>query len=180
MNQLSIISKRYAKALYAVVKDKVAALNELRVIIKIISEDTAVNSFFSSSLYSEQQKLEIFDKATLGKGLSEDITHFLKLMIGNGRSNHLQDTLLAYEALVDAENGVTRGVVRSAIKLDSEARHKIESVVSQFIKKKVILNYSEDPKLVGGILAQVCGWTFEDTLDSHLRRLKEDLNRRAN
>jgi F-type H+-transporting ATPase subunit delta len=180
VSQISPVSKRYAKALYGAVKDKVATLNELRVLIKIISEDPIIDGFFSSHTQPEHQKLDVLAKSIQGKGLSEEVGNFLKVLIIKGRSAHLKDTLTAYEALVDAENGVTRGNVKSAVKLDADARQRIEAVISHFVKKKVILNYSEDPKLVGGVLAQVGGWTFEDTLDSHLRRLKEDLNRRAN
>jgi len=180
VSQISQVSKRYAKALYGAVKDKVVTLNELRVLVKIISDDPVVYHFFASHSQSEIQKLEILSKAIQDKGLTEESSNFLKLLIGKGRLIHLKDILTSYEALVDSENGVTRGIVKSAVKLDADARQKIESVVSHFVKKKVILNYTEDSKLVGGVVAQVAGWTFEDTLDSHLRRLKEDLNRRAN
>lgn len=180
MSQISPISKRYAKALYGAVSHKVAILNELRIIVKIIFGDVVVESFFSSRSHSDSQKLEVLSKAIQNNGLSEELSNFLKLLVNKGRIVHLKDTLTAYEALVDADNGVIRGVVKSAVKLDADARHRIEGVVSHFVKKKVILNYTEDPKLVGGVVAQVGGWTFEDTLDSHLRRLKEDLNRRAN
>lgn len=180
MSQSSPIAKRYAKALYGVVRDKVTALNELRVLVKIIFGDTVIENFFSSQSHSEAQKLEVLSKSIQDKGLSEEVSNFLKLLISKGRITHLQDILTAYEALVDADNSVIRGTVKSAVKLDADARHRIEGVVSHFVNKKVILNYTEDPRLVGGVVAQVGGWTFEDTLDSHLRRLKEDLNRRAN
>lgn len=180
MNQISPISKRYAKALYGVVLDKVAILNELRVVVKVIFGDAVIKDFFTSQSYSDSQKLEVLSKSIQDKGVSEQLSNFLKLLISKGRIIHLNDILMAYEALVDADNGMTRGVVKSAVKLDADARHRIEGVVSHFVKKKVILNYTEDSKLVGGVVAQVGGWTFEDTLDSHLRRLKEDLNRRAN
>lgn len=180
MSQVSSISKRYAKALHGAVKDKVATLTELRVLVKIISDDPGVEAFFCSHTHSDALKLEVLSHAIQGKGLSEEMASFLKLLVSKGRASHLRDTLTAYEALVDSDNGVMRGTVKSAVKLDADARQRIESVVSHFVKKKVILTYSEDHKLVGGVVAQVAGWTFEDTLDSHLRRLKEDLNRRAN
>jgi F-type H+-transporting ATPase subunit delta len=100
--------------------------------------------------------------------------------VNKGRLQHISDILTSFEEIVDSQNGIIRGSVRSAVKLDQDARQNIEKVVSHFVKKKVILTYSEDVSLVGGVVAQVGGWTFEDTLDSHLRRLKEDLNRRAN
>lgn len=180
MSRVSQISKRYAKALFEAVANKEAVLNELRVVIKIMSEDSSIRNFFESHIYADSLKKDIVSSAFSSKGLSSDVVNFLMVLADKGRLGQLADILTSYEFLVDSQNGVTRGSVRSAVKLDAEARLKIESVVSHFVKKKVILTYSEDPTLVGGVVAQVGGWTFEDTLDSHLRRLKEDLNRRAN
>lgn len=180
MRRVSQVSKRYAKALFGAVSNKELTLNELRVIVKIISEDSAVNEFFSSQIYSDAMKRDLIHKAFQDKGISADTFNFLGLLAEKGRFHHLEDILTSFETLVDAQNGITRGTVRSAVKLDQDARLRIEGVVSHFVKKKVILTYSEDTTLVGGVIAQVGGWTFEDTLDSHLRRLKEDLNRRAN
>ena len=58
-------------------------------------------------------------------------------------------------------------------------RKRIEETVSAVTKKKVILNFTVDPKLLGGMTAQVGGWTFDDSLETHLTRLSEDLNRRS-
>lgn len=180
MSRVSLISKRYAKALFESTQNKESVLNELRVVVKILTDDKNVRDFFESHQSSESVKQEVINKSFQNKGLSQELLGLLLLMAQKNRLNHMGDLLVSYEALVDAQNNVTRGTVKSAVKLDVEARSKIEAVVSHFVKKKVILSYTEEPKLVGGVVAQVGGWTFEDTLDSHLRRLKEDLNRRAN
>lgn len=180
MKRVSQVSKRYAKALFEAVSNKEAALNELRVVARIISADATTVDFLSSQVQSDTLKKNIVKAAFEGKGVSQETLSFLEMLAENGRIHHLEDVLVSYEALVDAQNGLIRGTVKSAVKLDQDARLRIESVVSHFVKKKVILTYTEDSNLVGGVVAQVGGWTFEDTLDSHLRRLKEDLNRRAN
>lgn len=180
MSRVSIISKRYAKALFEAAQNKEMTLNELRVVVKIITEVSEVKEFFESHQIQENIKIDVINKSFENKGITEVIRGLLFTMARKNRLQHLSDVLVSYESLVDSQNNVTRGTVKSAVKLDPEARLKIESVVSHFVKKKVILSYLEDPKLVGGVVAQVGGWTFEDTLDSHLRRLKEDLNRRAN
>jgi F-type H+-transporting ATPase subunit delta len=180
VSRVSLVAKRYAKALFASVQNKELVLNEVRIIAKVFMEDVSIGEFFSSHFHSDAQKKEVITKAFHSKGLSTELFNFMMVLADKGRVQHIQDILLAFESLVDLQNGLTRGTVKSAFKLDQEARLKIEGVVSHFIKKKVILTYSEDSTLVGGVVAQVAGWTFEDTLDSHLRRLKEELNRRAN
>lgn len=180
MSRTTQIANRYAKALFGSVKNHEASLNELRSIAKILNDDQNVKSFFASNGYSDQLKTDLLIKAFTAKGLTPELFQFLNVLALKGRVHLVDEILLAYQELVDAENGVIRGSVRSAVQLDQDARLRIEKVVSHFVNRKVILTYFEDPSLVGGVVTQVGGWTFEDTLDSHLIRLKEDLNRRAN
>jgi F-type H+-transporting ATPase subunit delta len=63
--------------------------------------------------------------------------------------------------------------------LNEDDRRKLEQTIAGVTKKKVILNFTEDKKLMGGLVAQVGGWSFDDSLQSHLTRLTEDLNRRT-
>jgi len=73
---------------------------------------------------------------------------------------------------------VTRGTVKSASVLPPESRSRIEKRVSEVTGKKVILTYTQDATVIGGLIAEVGGYLFDDTLKSHLQRIKDDLNRR--
>lgn len=180
MIQISQVALMYAKALYQVTKNHKDVLTQLQILTKIITQEKETLEFFNSHLIAEAQKVEVLKKAFEAKGLTEDCFNFISLLGKNSRIDRLSEILLAFENLIDQENGVTRGGVVSAIALDTEERKRIESVVEKITNKKVILTYSEDPKLAGGVVAQVGGWTIEDTVESHLTRLKEDLNRRTN
>ena len=67
--------------------------------------------------------------------------------------------------------------MRSATVLAPEERKQIETLVSRATKKQVILSYKEDPSLVGGLVAEVGSFTFDDSLISHLKRINEQLTR---
>lgn len=180
MSRTTQIANRYAKALFGSVDNREACLNQLRTIVGVLINDSQIFTFFESKAHSAHFKKTIIEKALEGQEIHRSLKSFLMMLAERGRLTLLPEILKDYEAQVDAENGVIRGTIKSAVKLDQDARVRIEKVVSHFINKKVILTFSEEPSLVGGIVAQVGGWTFEDTLDSHLTRLKEDLNRRAN
>lgn len=180
MIQLSPVALKYAKALFQVSKDHEKSLNQIRIISKIINADKTTIDFFKSDLISDTHKFEVVKKAFDNMGLSSESMNLVLILGEKGRLSLISDVLKAFESLVDQENGVTRGEVKSASVLGSEERKRIESVVSKVTHKKVILSYTEDAHLVGGVVAQVGGWSIEDSVDSHLTRLKEDLNRRAN
>jgi len=67
-------------------------------------------------------------------------------------------------------------VVKSLKPLSKEERTDIESKVSQVIEKKVIMSYKEDPSIIGGLVAEVGGYKFDDSITTHLKRLKEVMN----
>ncbi len=175
------IAKRYAKALFEIateqkIQEKV--LSEMRILSEVVKVNPEIQNFFESEAVSVESKLAVV-KNSFSSKLSAPLFETLKLMAENGRLAVVSDLVVAFEELIDASNGVTRGTVRSAKPLSPEARKKIEETVTKVVKTKVILNFKEDPKLLAGMVAQVGGWTFDDTLETHLTHMSEDLNRRA-
>ncbi len=178
---ISEVAKKYAKALFEISlenKSQDKIFSDLRSLVDALASDSSINEFFSAHFVNSDTKVQIIEKSLGGK-LDPSLVDVLKLMATKGRLNLIRDLSSAYEKLVDDSHGVTRGSVRSAKLLSAEARQKIEQKVAEVTKKKVILNFKEDPKLLAGMVAQVDGWTFDDSLETHLTHMGEDLNRRS-
>ena len=124
------------------------------------------------------RKEVVLKKALEGQGLSEDTFNFILTLAQKGRVNLLPEIIGAFEGKNDEARGVIRGEVRSPQDLSQGERQEIEKVVSEALGKEVIFTYKVDSSLIGGLIAQVGSYTFDDTLTSHLRRLGDDLNRR--
>lgn len=178
----SEVSKRYARALYELSRDNKTnerVLGELRTLKGLFETELAIRDFFFSPVISPEQKMAAVKNTFSGRA-SAEVTNTLLLMAEKNRLGVFSDLVLAFEEISDADHGVTRGTVRSAAALSPESRRQIEETVTKVTGKKVILNFTEDEKLLGGMVAQVGGWTFDDSLESHLTRMSEDLNRRMN
>ncbi len=174
-------SRRYAQAFYELAKeaknqDQVFA--ELRVLRDVISNDKTIQDFVSSPLIAPDQKVAAIKGALNGK-VSTQVYNGLILLAEKNRLGLFAEIVEAFEGISDADHGMTRGTVRSATALSPESRKQIEETVAKVTKKKVILNFTEDSKLMGGMVAQVGGWTFDDSLETHLTRMSEELNRRS-
>ena len=179
---ISEVSRRYAKALYESsksAKNTDRVFSELRAISEAINGDPVVQDFFNSPLVTPDQKITTI-KNSLSNKISSEVYNFLILLAEKNRLGVFSDILASYEHISDEDHGVTRGTVRSATTLTPEAQARIEEIVNTVTKRKVILNFSVDPKVLGGMVAQVGGWTFDDSLESHLTRLNDELKRRAN
>ncbi len=178
---ISEVAKRYAKALYELAKknnSQEKVFSEIRTLKQVFKSDAAISGFINSPLIAPDQKIAAL-RATLTGRCSLEVTNTLMLLAEKGRLDIFGEMVDAFEIFSDEGHGVTRGTVRSASPLTPEARLKIEETVNEVTKKKVILNFTEDKSLLGGMIAQVGGWTFDDSLETHLTRLSEELNRRS-
>src|SRR6478609_7267295 len=113
----SEVSKRYAKALLAATKQKgihSKAFAELQAVVKGFEGDATVKNYFENPMINSDQKVAAVKSALTGKGLSEEVLSAIVLMAEKNRLSALGDVVLSFQDLLDVEEGVTRGVVRSA------------------------------------------------------------------
>ena len=176
----SNLASRYAKALYESSEEKahreqIAA--ELRVLKEALTREPELFSAMTSPLFSAEDREAIVGTLLQQVQLSEEVRGLLTVLAKKGRIAIFEDLVSAYQACADQEHGVVRGVVRSAALLSPEERKRIENKVSEVTNKQAILAYREDPTVIGGLIAEVGSYTFDDTLRSHLRRLEDYLNR---
>lgn len=171
-------AQRYARAMYEVAaesnqQDKI--LEDMRAVHKAFTSDE-IQTFFTSKGMSEDEKskamLGTFDKLNW----SDIFKSFLGVLAKNNRLGLMSEIAVAYQRVMDEANGVTRGVVNSASPMSPEDRKKLEEKISNVIKKKIILEYKEDKSLIGGLVAQVGSFSFDDTLETQLSLLNQELS----
>lgn len=173
---------QYAKALFEVagdLKTKSRFLDELRVVEQALIQDEAVSKFFKAIDIPTTDKLKVLSKALENMSISKDVLNTVKLIIERDKISYLTKIVLAYQALNDEANGVVRGVVRSTYELDGAQRQAMVAKIESVLDKKVILDYVQDSKIIGGLKAQVGSHTFDDTFETHLKKMKEQINRRT-
>jgi F-type H+-transporting ATPase subunit delta len=175
-----LLAARYARALYTLAAEKNeqdTVFVQMRAISEAFSADQEVSRFLFSPVVRPTEKVQALEKLTAALALPETLKNFLLLLGKKNRLGVFKDIVTAYQLIADEAHGVTRGVVRSAVVLAPEERKRIETLVGRATKKQVILTYKEDPALLGGLVAEVGSFTFDDSLISHLKRINEQLNR---
>lgn len=179
---MSGIATRYANALMALVRQKgihEKVMADLGAVQKILRDNSDVQSYFHNPLVSPDQKTTVVEKSFKDKGLHEEVTGLLTLLAKRNRMMEFDGIVEAFARALDNESGVTRGVVRAARPLSPEALKGLEEKITTALKKKIHLTFKEDPKILGGVIAEVGGWTFDDSIETHLKKMNEELNRRS-
>lgn len=177
----SEVSKRYAKALFEIVSPKGEADKTLQGLVALneaIQTNTETAQFISSPVVPSENKRAALKAATASVG--DDLKGFVSLLSEKKRLGLISEIVISFRDIADRAAGKTRGSVKSAVSLSDEERKQVEIKIKKATNKEVILSYEEDKALLGGLVAQVGGWTFNDTLESHLTRISEDLHRRTN
>ena len=176
----SVLAARYARAFYNLAKDKNeqdADFAQMRALNEAFAADAEVSRFLLSPLIRPAEKVEALEKILTKIQVTESLKNFLLLLAKKERLAIFSEIVTAFQQIADEAHGVTRGAVRSATVLGPEDRKQIETLVGRATKKQVILSYKEDPALLGGLVAEVGSYTFDDSLISHLKRMNEQLTR---
>jgi F-type H+-transporting ATPase subunit delta len=179
---VSEVAHRYAAALFAIatgMPDHEKYLGALKLLSQELMKDKAVHDFVVSPLIRAEQKENALRDALSGKGVDENVMNFVLLLARKGRVSLLPEVAMAYEEQVDQLNHLQRGVVRSAAVPSDKQKQELQRIIESYTRGKVVLNYQEDPALLGGLTAQVGSLTFDDSLTAHLRNIKEELDRSA-
>lgn len=176
------LANRYARAAYELAvdnrtQDKV--FSDLRELEIAFSKDESIHEFLTNPLIPVSARVSALEKAMAGKGVAKEAHDLIVLLARRDRMGVFKQVVSAYEKQADAANKVCRGTVRSATTLSQDERGRIESTVEKVLGKKVIMTYRVDPTVIGGLIAQVGSYTFDDTIASHLRRMNDELNRRT-
>ena len=176
------LAKRYAKAVSDLAianktQDKV--FSDLRALGTIFAEDESIVNFLTTPLIKANERETVLRKVMDGNGVSQEAMDLVLLLAEKNRLIIFPEIVRAFEAESDKANNVCRGIVRSATVLDPKERQSIETKVEQVLNKKVIMSYKVDPTVIGGLVAQVGSYTFDDSISAHLKRMNEELNRRT-
>ena len=75
---------------------------------------------------------------------------------------------------------MTRVKIKSSAAISEQTKHDYEKKIGQALGKKIFLEAAVDEKIMGGVRVEVGGWTFDDSLETHLDHLGDQLLKSKN
>ncbi len=180
---MSQVADEYAVALFDVLEskqEKLEALSFLGAIANTLIENKEFYEGLRSKTFPIENVKNIFNKFADEAACSAKLKNFLNVLIDNQRMNYVSNIHLSLQKAIDNENGVVRGVVKSSHPISSAKREELENKLSSSTGQKVILNYQEDKSVVAGLKVELETHTLDDTVETHLKKIKENVNRSTN
>lgn len=179
-----IVARRYARALFALGKKKgLAELEQLggdlAALNGALADSQALTQLFKNPLFSVEEKLGVVT-AILDKLKSSEYTkNFCRLLADKGRLVALPDIAAIFSELLDAEKGIIRGELVTAVELNETKRKTVQKELNKQVKETLELSYSVNPEILGGVQLKVGDQMLDASLRAQLSILKENIKRGA-
>lgn len=176
------VAVRYAKALIECSDDatkREAWLNELRTLDAGLHQAGDAFRLLHSGDLTHLEAREIVEALISKVSVSAEVRNLLRLIADRGRLNIFPEIVACYQQEFDKRNNVMRGEVLSPAPLTPEEKKNLEATIEKTVGKKVILQFTEDKSLVGGLLAKVGSYAFDGSINTQIKLMNEELKRRA-
>ncbi len=168
-------NREYAEALFLLASEK-NAVKEYGEALSLIKDAVAKNplylDFLNSPAIPQKDRLHAIDEA-FSADVPEDVLILLKLLTEKGHIQELFSLVQEYEKLSDALFGTVDAEVISATELSSSQKEALILKLGKITGKKVFPIYKVDSTLIGGIKITLDGKTYDGTLKTRLRDIKE-------
>jgi F-type H+-transporting ATPase subunit delta len=174
---MSVAANRYAKALLDVLFPDGAelGLEQLMKFSSLLNSQPEMRQLFENPTIASDRRKGVFNGIADALAYDGRVRNFLNLLIERNRLDLLSAVIRAYQSLLDEKLGLVQAHVTSANPLDSAQQHALAAKLESVTGKKVRVELSVDPALLGGIVAKVGSTIYDGSIRQQLQTFKQRL-----
>jgi F-type H+-transporting ATPase subunit delta len=173
-----ILAKRYAKALFAVGREEGTNENyreTLSVLGDFLRQYPEAMDGLTNLLYPMELREKVMAQLISELQADQYMANFLKLVVQKKRADILPEIATEFQALVDADQNISRGTLVTASEISGDLQAKVQTTLENITGKKVILTAEIDPAIIGGIVAKVGDLVMDGSIKTQLAGLNESI-----
>lgn len=148
------VARAYAHALFLSVQEKRlidVAYDQFNSLNELIEKDNTLLNFLSAPQVLDENKValvrDVFDSR-----LEKLFVEFLVVLVDKNRIKHLSEVINEFNRLVEAERGIARITVITALPLKDSERSKLKTKMHEKTHLQIILEEKVDPRILGGMI----------------------------
>jgi F-type H+-transporting ATPase subunit delta len=173
-----VIGRRYAKALIALGQEQ-GTWQEigqgLGDFVALFEENEILRKVLCDPIHDRKKRKAILKGVLEKMGLENICSNFLQLLVDKERIRYLSAIYSAYLSQEDSLAGRLRARLDTAQRLEDEEVAAIRKALEQRFQKEIILDWSEDSEILGGVVCKVGGMVFDGSVRTQLETLKESM-----
>ena len=174
------VAKAYARALYEAARDSRAESAEIEKIdaqlgdfARVVDSSRDIRTALTAPAIPAKEKAALIDELSRRLGVTPLVANFMSLLARKERLGLVSEVRDAFsEVRLEAEGGVM-GTVVSADPMEQPDLDGLARAFTQKLGKRVAFRTQTDPTLLAGMKVTVNGVTYDGTLRSQLRRLRD-------
>jgi F-type H+-transporting ATPase subunit delta len=174
----SRVVRRYARALLDLAADQnqlEAWGVELERIARLVASPE-IGPRLTSPEIPEQARVQAMQLIGERLGLSYPLQSFAVVLARHRRIGEAPAVSLAYQDLLDERLGRARATITFAAQPSDDASAQVVAGLEKMADKKIIATFNVDPALLGGVVAQLEGITYDASLANRLEKMKRRLS----
>ncbi len=178
----TVVAKRYARAVFAAASAAGKSrewLDQLQGLTNAWAMPNDLAKTLLNPAFSIQERHRVLDSVCLGLGSATELRNLLKVLLDGDRLAVLPELCAQLETMVQRAEGLTPVLVESALPLTEEQSKSLKSLLETRLGTRVDLQITIRPEFLAGIRVQWKGMTWDATLGSGLRQMKQALLKRV-
>ena len=175
---IEIVARRYGSALADVVLktgETDVVKTELTQWSTLIDANADLHEVLSNPSIPHAQKEKLLASLLDRTKPSQTIANFLRILLKNGRLTEIAAINERFLAELEERSGIVGANVTSARELPQAERSDLQSKLEQLTGKRVNLNFSVDPNIIGGVVTRVGSTVYDGSVKTKLENLREQL-----
>jgi len=172
------VSRRYAKALLMLGQEDGKYTEygeELSGFAQLLEREPDLKDALLNPIHGMEERKKLLLRVAELLKLSTVVGNFLKLLFDKHRLAALSGISQVYQQFVDDIENVKRASVKAAIALDEAMQERLRQGLEKMTKSKVVMDFEEDPAIIGGIIARVGDLVLDGSVRTQLSSLRESL-----
>jgi len=172
------VARRYAKALLTIGRDdgNYKEYGEgLSGFSHLLDRERELKDALLNPIHSLEERRKLLLRIIELLQMPPMVANLLQLLLDKHRLNALPGVAAAYQQMVDEVENVSRAKVTAAIYLEDEIRGRLRQSLEKLTGKTVIMDVTEDPGILGGVVARVGDLVLDGSVRSQIFSLRESL-----
>lgn len=175
------LAREYGEGLYALAEEEGledGLLTELETLLGCFGENPDFLRLLGNMSLSKEERLDIADKALRGQ-VHPYVLSFLKLLCERGAAYAFPGCAEAYRLLYNKQHGIVEAHVTTSIPLTEEQRARMTEKLRAMSGKQVTLVERIDPSIMGGVVLEMEGKRYDNSVTARLERMRTLLSGRT-
>ena len=175
-----MIARRYAKALVNLAENENDLDNtgkHITTISDVYKENSELRQVLSDTKVSSGVKLRILKDVLSKIKISKLVDTFIRYLLAKRRIDFLPDIERAFNLLLQEKLGRIQAEVTTASELPKETVKNLVDAISGYTGKKVEVNVTIDPSIIGGIVTRIGSMVIDGSIQTNLNQIRQSIIR---